>query len=41
MVSLFFIALGGIYLVGGVLDHLEIRRLLPPVTARHGSEIDL
>lgn len=33
MVSLFFIVLGGIYIVGGVLDHLELRRLLPPVTA--------
>lgn len=32
-VSLFFIVLGVIYMVGGVLDHLELRRLLPPVTA--------
>lgn len=27
----FFALLGGVYLVGGVLDHLALRRLLPPV----------
>jgi hypothetical protein len=31
ILSLFFIILGSIYIVGGVLDHLELRRLLPPV----------
>jgi hypothetical protein len=31
--SLFFIVVGGIYVVGGLLDHLELRRLLPPVTS--------
>lgn len=41
MLSLFFIVLGGIYIVGGVLDHLELRRLLPPVTADTEAEIDL
>jgi hypothetical protein len=38
ILSLFFIVLGGIYMVGGVLDHLELRRLLPPVAA--GAETD-
>ena len=35
LVSLFFIVLGGIYMLGGVPDHRELRRLLPPVTACH------
>jgi hypothetical protein len=30
ILSLFFIIIGGIYIVGGVLDHLELRRLLAP-----------
>lgn len=30
ILSLFFVVLGVIYMVGGVLDHLELRRLLPP-----------
>lgn len=33
ILSLFFVVLGGIYMVGGVLDHLELRRLLPPIAS--------
>lgn len=36
--SLFFIMVGGIYIVGGVLDHFELRQLLPPVPADTEAE---
>lgn len=31
LLSLFFVVIGGIYIVGGLLDHLELRSVLPPI----------
>ena len=31
ILSFFFVVMGGIYIVGGVLDHLELRKVLPPI----------
>jgi hypothetical protein len=31
ILSLFFVVMGGIYIVGGGLDHLALRKVLPPI----------
>jgi hypothetical protein len=31
ILSLFFVVIGGIYIVGGLLDHLALRKVLPPI----------
>jgi hypothetical protein len=36
ILSLFFVVVGGIYMVGGLLDHLALRRVLPPIPADGG-----
>lgn len=39
-INLLFALLGGTYVVGGVLDHLELKRALPDVTDRDASPSD-
>jgi hypothetical protein len=41
MLSLFFVVLGVIYVVGGVLDHLELRHFLPPAPSDPAGDTGL